>query len=1256
MDGSNSDMPLQEGAWGREDDDPLTYEHEDGDVLKLKDSKHGHGVWFLDEGRDGLRLQFYDDRSDAKSYLKRALGRNIQNLRGEVRQQMKNDGDVTLTKSDVTSAAYPVNGQRAEILARHYDTMSDLRDASDGELLALDGIGQGTVDTLREKLGDDGDDATQDGDGTEGDVDTTVEPSGLDLDDPATEITGVGDTSNLARDTVGEFWEMGCPFHEVSPAWQDDAFRDILGASFFNNTQPDHLIRVFAGYTASYSYDENGEELGNYAEALFGEFDWADVRWAWADHGLTTDFADVAAAEEVLEEQAAIATGDELPYWELDFDPEEDDGLSGLHDASDAEVGHNPESGKAMAVQYPASGIENDPNDVYVPFETVALYSLLFSTDYTDPEQARENVRLVVDTKLADDAKRTRVLSERLDHQNLRYVAIFDHPNADVHGLAEGRMTVRPSDFDLEEPSEWDDWAQQVAKQVEERDEAFRREMEASPKRGSEHLDSLRDEDDHHISPSGRHRADESDPTEREKFEEMMGDVYDPVEDQENPWEGMDVLRSDEPETVYQADLDKTEQATPDEHGVLVGDDGNGFGPEGWEIVEEPDEPPENQPLVDNPSMRADPDWKEYRFPSEIGDFAARSASDRSIVYTNPESPFKIAVNRHQSRDGTFVFRLDHEDETPAQHGEEYESVKGYGKNPNDFFEWFNSLDATHEADPIYLSTTTDSDGIDRKENPEEEIAGYDLVVEDEDMIEWQGTGGGSPPATFSRDGFQTTVQVMNHGGRYGHRWTTRVKWDEGTETKTRTLRQYKYRGMDGAEAAREDNREKAIAKAEQWMRDNPASEPDQDNDGGIYDPTTEFETGDDGYPNAPGDVGPFERHETPPGRYKWATNSGPHVSVHIQKGGLGGTWSGHAVRDGDRIETWNKDYSAEEVLAKAVDFMSSYDPEEEDDTDDHLNDSGFKKTKVSDLDGIGEKTAEKLEPGTTTVAGVADLYRPNSPDPHPDISQEKRETIASEFSEPQKETLFEAIEQYADKKGYDVETDAAVSEFTSESDMDQSPDDTKFSQENNPANDENEALRDELKGRGVNTVVASNVARQFDDVGDVRAALEDADDPTDLPGVGDKSADQIVSAVGTDSTDTGGKQAATDGGTATISTDTEQALQSAKEKDPNQELEGPALKALSEAWSGYKAAAKEGHQAVEETEEWREEYRSEAQEYAAIINDIRAAHGQDPIDFDGVDGIPETHPVHGEITEDTPGVDLSFNWRADPYDPTEEL
>lgn len=96
-------------------------------------------------------------------------------------------------------------------------------------------------------------------------------------------------------------------------------------------------------------------------------------------------------------------------------------------------------------------------------------------------------------------------------------------------------------------------------------------------------------------------------------------------------------------------------------------------------------------------------------------------------------------------------------------------------------------------------------------------------------------------------------------------------------------------------------------------------------------------------------------------------------------------------------------------------------------DTDGLLKD-GFKKTKLIDLPGIGEKTAAKVQ--TTTVAGAAGYYRPSYPSPHPEIDQEQRQTIAREFTDDQQATLFEAIEQYADREDIDVDVEATVDEF----------------------------------------------------------------------------------------------------------------------------------------------------------------------------------------------------------------------------------
>lgn len=115
-------------------------------------------------------------------------------------------------------------------------------------------------------------------------------------------------------------------------------------------------------------------------------------------------------------------------------------------------------------------------------------------------------------------------------------------------------------------------------------------------------------------------------------------------------------------------------------------------------------------------------------------------------------------------------------------------------------------------------------------------------------------------------------------------------------------------------------------------------------------------------------------------------------------------------------------------------------------------------------------------------------------------------------------------------------------------------------------------------------------------------------------------------------------------------------AVEAARKTNPDDDLPGPALQALKKNWSVYKRGIKEGREAAEEVEEYREEHRGEAEEAAAIINDIREAYGQDPIDFEGVDGIPEVPELGGPITEESAGLSLSFDWSADPYDPTEEV
>jgi len=116
--------------------------------------------------------------------------------------------------------------------------------------------------------------------------------------------------------------------------------------------------------------------------------------------------------------------------------------------------------------------------------------------------------------------------------------------------------------------------------------------------------------------------------------------------------------------------------------------------------------------------------------------------------------------------------------------------------------------------------------------------------------------------------------------------------------------------------------------------------------------------------------------------------------------------------------------------------------------------------------------------------------------------------------------------------------------------------------------------------------------------------------------------------------------------------------------------LPGPARRALKKAWSGYKLARVDTRKAQEN-----------AEKYAEIINGVRAVNGQDPLDFDTLDGwaggevMPddpsETYPSpegeqetlmeaikHGHAAEAAQATLAKFDEATggSPYDPTEDL
>jgi hypothetical protein len=112
-------------------------------------------------------------------------------------------------------------------------------------------------------------------------------------------------------------------------------------------------------------------------------------------------------------------------------------------------------------------------------------------------------------------------------------------------------------------------------------------------------------------------------------------------------------------------------------------------------------------------------------------------------------------------------------------------------------------------------------------------------------------------------------------------------------------------------------------------------------------------------------------------------------------------------------------------------------------------------------------------------------------------------------------------------------------------------------------------------------------------------------------------------------------------------------------------EMQPPAYRALKKAWTGYKLARQEAREA-----------HDEAENYAEIINGIRAVHDQEPLDFDEIeewsggavmpDPAEETFPApdggeetlqeaqeHGHASG---VVQQTLDQIGDTYDPTEEF
>lgn len=425
----------------------VAYSPEDtNDLAYLEDTGNGWNAWFVDEASvgtlemdtdldvsvDDIRLGYAETRSEALSVLLTALEENTAR---ELRLEAREDTEFEVVGADhsqLLKVTYPdVKGKRVDTLEAYYDTDEEIGEASDDELLSLSGIGPKTVEGVRKQINGESDD--------EPGIDLSdvgIEPSGITFDDPITEITGVGDSSDLITgdgvETVGEWWEIGVPFYGVAGGWHDSALEDILGAEFVDEEDPQDLMRIFTGYTAGTVYDREGEKLGGLPSALFEMFDWGESAWAWyIANQRSKEYRPDEAETPGGTYQFAFATGEDVPREVLSFDPDEDP-YAGLERVGNATV---PEGEYAdPVVKYNAAEVDGVAAP---PRPTVEFVSTLFGTDYSDPDIAREHVEVVV----VPGSSGTRT-SE--------YVALFHHPTAPAHAMIEGDNLVMPEDFDLE--------------------------------------------------------------------------------------------------------------------------------------------------------------------------------------------------------------------------------------------------------------------------------------------------------------------------------------------------------------------------------------------------------------------------------------------------------------------------------------------------------------------------------------------------------------------------------------------------------------------------------------------------------------------------------------------------------------------------------------------------------------------------------------------------------------------------------------
>lgn len=569
-----------------------------------------------------------------------------------------------------------------------------------------------------------------------------------------------------------------------------------------------------------------------------------------------------------------------------------------------------------------------------------------------------------------------------------------------------------------------------------------------------------------------------------------------------------------------------------------------------------------------------------------------------------------------------------------------------------------------------------------------ESVAGYDLEERAETAIEWVGQNGGVPPIHIDRDGYETTVRARSDGTRrHGHRWYVTVYWDDGNERAQQTIASRRLT-LDEPDDGFSRNRDAALESALEWMKENPADDAtDQDDtmsdDTSTYDPIAEWSDGQQSLDGGP--AAGQATFDAPP------DTSDPEIES-IDEVNEGGLMADERESTGDptTAEQESLEVGAEarrdpeqDGLGESIpDDAGTDEPEDEDRTHDAVDGEEIRFGSMAVANSFRDDNAEHLGPSddrrTKTVSLASDApdhvvdeaVRISESEKAEDaqrfgqteLTDHEREQLEDRGSWKPHRHLFHAQSAKAILQGHGIDDWLSFYDPELSTDEHRSHADEWKQQEVGDRLDvaeEQQQARMAKQAEKVHGEMCNNAedacadgeqpacealleqcGYDEDDIAELLEAVEGLDeDPEDVFAVSDD-----VDSPDLEAESRSFEAWARDAMPEPPEEPTDEELaRIAPTPDPDDvgrdRLPGPALAALKKAWSGYKLARTEARDA-----------QDDAEHYAEVINGIRAVHGQNPLEFDDLEGFEggeilpddpnETYPTaDGEMTMEEAGA-----------------